>query len=81
VCDEPGCVAVTAYCKHSNEMGFDHQGRSDLNVLYWVAHIPDRKPVLYIKGEKVNEKLFQNLSLQSGDVSEITSVVLPTTGF
>jgi len=42
-------IAFTAHYKHSHEMGFDHQGCSDLNALYWITHIPDRKPVLYIK--------------------------------
>jgi hypothetical protein len=47
--NEPCCIAFTAGCKYSNEMGFHNQGRTDLNVLYRVANIPDRKPVLSIK--------------------------------
>ena len=51
-----GTAAPAADRKHSDQMGFDHQGRSDLNVLYWVAHIPDREPVLSIEREKIKKE-------------------------
>jgi len=53
VCNEPCCIALASHRKHSNEMGFYRKRRRDLDVLYWTADIPDRKPVLSIKREKV----------------------------
>jgi len=46
-------------------MGFDHQGCSDLNGLYWIANIPDRKPVLY-KRKKVKAEAVSKLIITTG---------------
>jgi hypothetical protein len=51
--DEPWCIASITHCKHSCQVGLDHPGRCDLNVLHWTTNIPDRKPVLSIERPKI----------------------------
>jgi hypothetical protein len=48
---EPCRVAPVENCTPAHKMGFYRQGRGDLNALYRVANIPDRKPVLSVKSE------------------------------
>ena len=49
VCNEPCRVAITKHCARSSKIGFYHQGCADPDVLYRVADIANRKPVLYSK--------------------------------